>query len=61
MSVFYMRHKKHGTKVAIQEEEVEHDKKRGWVEYDPNEPVVPVVPVVARETLKKPEQKQATI
>lgn len=58
MSVFYMRHPKHGTKVAIQEEEVEHDKKRGWVEYDPDEPVIPVV---ARETLKKPEQKQATI
>jgi len=37
MSVFYMKHPKHGTKVAIQEEEVEHDKKRGWVEYDPNE------------------------
>jgi hypothetical protein len=56
MGVFYLKHKKHGTKVAIQEEEVEQDKKRGWEEYDPEEPVV-----VPRETLKKPEPKQATI
>ena len=41
MGVFYMKlttkQGKVSTKVATQEEEVEHDKKRGWVEFDPNE------------------------
>ena len=37
MSVFYLKHKKHGTKVATEESEVEHDKKRGWEEYELNE------------------------
>ena len=36
MGVHYLRHAKHGTKVAIEEAEVEQDKKRGWVEFDPN-------------------------
>jgi hypothetical protein len=34
MSVFYLKHRKHGTKVATEESEVEFDKKRGWEEYD---------------------------
>lgn len=51
MSVFYLKHRKHGTKVATEESEVEFDKKRGWEEYDPNE-----VPAQKQETLtvKKP-------
>lgn len=54
MSVFYMRHKKHGTKVATEEAEVEHDKKRGWVEFDPEEEAKQVEAPV-KNTLKKPE------
>lgn len=38
MGVFYMKHFIHGTKVACGEFEVEHDKKNGWVQYDPSAP-----------------------
>ena len=30
MAVIYMKHPKHGTKVAIQEEEAKYDEKNGW-------------------------------
>lgn len=46
MGVFYLKHKKHGTKVATDEAEVEQDKKRGWEEYDIDSPTV-VADVVA--------------
>lgn len=57
MGVFYMKHLKYGTKVAIEEAEVEHDKKRGWVEFDPTataaEPVKPESkPVPAAKTVQ---------
>jgi len=51
MSVFYMKHKKHGTKVATEESEVEFDKKRGWEEYDPEEVAAPKQETL---TVKKP-------
>ncbi len=35
MSVYYLKHPKHGTKVATEEAEMEADKKRGWEEFDP--------------------------
>ena len=54
MSVFYMKHPKHGTKVATQEEEVEHDKKRGWVEFNPNDK-----PAETLTLPKKPEAQAA--
>ena len=54
MSVFYMRHKKHGTKVATEEAEVEFDKKRGWVEFDPEEEKKQADTPV-KNTLKKPD------
>jgi len=51
MSVFYLKHRKHGTKVATEESEVEFDKKRGWEEYDPEEVAVAKKPETL--TLKK--------
>ncbi|MCX8502885.1 MAG: hypothetical protein ORN52_02745 [Beijerinckiaceae bacterium] len=32
----YLRHPVHGTKVATLEAEVEADKEKGWVEFDPD-------------------------
>jgi len=36
MAVIYLRHPKHGTKVAISDLEADNDAQNGWEEYDPN-------------------------
>jgi len=46
MAVIYLKHAKHGAKVAISREEVQADKANGWVEFDPSAPKVE--PVVAK-------------
>jgi hypothetical protein len=38
----YLRHPKHGTKVAIADAEADADERNGWVRYTPGEPEVPV-------------------
>ena len=38
MAVIYLRHPKHGAKVAISEMEAENDIQNGWEEFDPTEP-----------------------
>jgi hypothetical protein len=53
--VIYLRHPRHGTKVAISEDEVAQDEKRGWVVYDPA-PIVEDVPVVETEVDSKPKK-----
>lgn len=35
MAVIYLRHPKHGAKVAISDMEAENDMQNGWEEYDP--------------------------
>jgi hypothetical protein len=35
MSVIYLKHQTHGTKVACAEAEAKADEARGWVRYDP--------------------------
>ena len=34
----YLRHARHGTKVAISQQEARDDMEWGWEEYDPNDP-----------------------
>ena len=36
--IIYMKHPKHGTKVAIMEAEAVADEKSGWVRYNPDTP-----------------------
>jgi hypothetical protein len=36
--IIYLRHEKHGTKVAISQAEAAEDMQWGWEEYDPREP-----------------------
>lgn len=36
----YLKHPVHGTKVAINEMEVQGDENNGWVRYNPEAPVV---------------------
>ena len=38
----YLRHPKHGTKVAIADAEADADERNGWVRYTPGEPEAPV-------------------
>ena len=38
MSVIYLKHPQHGTKVATTDEEADADKKRGWEKFDPTVP-----------------------
>ncbi len=47
MSVIYLKHEVHGTKVAIAESEAEADAKNGWVVYNPNTPSFVKVEVAA--------------
>lgn len=35
MAVIYLRHPKHGEKVACSEHEAEHDREHGWEDFDP--------------------------
>lgn len=39
MSVIYLRHDKHGTKVASWELEAKEDEKKGWVRFTPGSTV----------------------
>lgn len=62
MPVIYLKHPIHGSKVAISEFEVEHDKALGWEVYDPTtKPIkaskpAPVVvePVIAAPVVVEP-------
>lgn len=39
MAVIYMKHPRHGAKVAISENEAIFDEMNGWTRYDPTTPV----------------------
>lgn len=44
MAVIYLKHERHGFKVACSEMEAEHDRGVGWVDFDPNAPVEQALP-----------------
>jgi hypothetical protein len=46
MAVIYLRHPKHGAKVAISDMEAENDLQNGWKEFDPAELEVDSAPEV---------------
>ena len=56
MSVIYMKHARHGCKVAVSEEEAKYDEKSGWIRYSLTTPVVPVVAAQISEVIKPPEK-----
>lgn len=35
MANIYLKHRKHGAKVAISEQEAQQDEQNGWVRFDP--------------------------
>lgn len=56
----YLRHSRHGSKVAISEQEVAADLLRGWERYDPSAPE-PVADAPASEnTLEVKRRRRAT-
>ena len=46
MAVIYLRHPKHGAKVAISDMEAENDLQNGWEEFDPAELEIDSAPEV---------------
>lgn len=54
MSVIYLKHEKHGAKVACSEQEAQYDESHGWVRFDvtappPPPPAAPYVAPTAPE------------
>jgi hypothetical protein len=41
MPVIYLQHPKHGAKVAISDQEAQHDIKNGWAVFDPSATIKP--------------------
>jgi len=51
--VIYLKHPKHGSKVAICDAEAEYDEKNGWVRYNPDTPSAPVEAAPEIEELRE--------
>tara|TARA_R110000772_G_scaffold53716_4_gene122779 strand:+ start:2455 stop:2619 length:165 start_codon:yes stop_codon:yes gene_type:complete len=51
----YLKHPKHGSKVAISDLEAEADVKEGWVRYTLDAPVVEAAPVNELKRRRKTE------
>ena len=46
MPMIYLKHPKHGIKIAMAEMEAVHDELSGWTRYDPMNGAEPVAPVL---------------
>ena len=59
MPIIYLRHERHGEKIATAELEAEYDEQNGWQRYTPgepeDEPVVAVNHMLGRRRRKEPE------
>ena len=62
MPIIYLRHERHGEKIAIAEMEAEYDEQNGWERYTPgkpdepaDEPVIAVNHMLGRRRRKEPE------
>jgi hypothetical protein len=38
--MIYLRHPKHGVKIATMEMEAQYDEMHGWMRFDPDEPLI---------------------
>jgi hypothetical protein len=59
--VIYMKHPKHGTKVAISDLEADADEKNGWVRYTLDTPLIveEAAPATVTKVVKKVVKKAA--
>lgn len=60
MAVIYLKHEKHGTKVACEEAEAKYDESRGWVRYVIETPLQepPKVIPITQERVKRKYTKR---
>ena len=63
MYTIYLKHPRHGTKVAVSEMEADYDEQNGWVRYNPvtpsNDDAAPVNELeVMRKRGRPPKQQQ---
>lgn len=58
MAVIYLKHPKHGTKVACSEEEAAYDAKSGWERFTLSASVSTVAEPKPSETLTAPDELQ---
>ena len=49
MTAIYLMHPRHGVKIATMELEAQYDENNGWVRFDPDAVVEPVLPEPAVE------------
>lgn len=49
----YLKHERHGTKIATMEMEAEFDESHGWVRYNPEEPASESAPVNELEVKRR--------
>lgn len=60
MSVIYLKHPVHGSKVAISDHEANYDEMHGWKRYNPETPVAAApedVPVEAVNLMAEPKRR----
>ena len=57
---YYLRHPRHGNKVAISEQEMAADLRQGWLQYDPQEPPAPVQDGEPMNTLEVKRRRRTT-
>ena len=54
--MIYLRHPKHGLKIATMEMEAQYDEMNGWVRFDPDEPADDVMDAIEPEPLIADEE-----
>jgi hypothetical protein len=61
MSLIYLQHPVHGTKVANMELEAELDEQNGWLRYNPDTPSAPEAAAPANELEVKRRRSRTTV
>lgn len=56
MALIYLRHERHGVKIATLEMEAEADEENGWVRFDPEEVTPPVENAIVQRRRGRPRQ-----
>lgn len=59
VAVIYLKHDKHGCKVATSDAEAAYDRQHGWYEFDPNETDDTPVPEVVNELVPKRRSRRS--
>jgi hypothetical protein len=55
MPIIYLKHERHGLKIATMELEAEHDEQHGWERYTPGQPEAQENALTPRRRRKDPD------